>query len=63
VSSLSSICVLLADSKQGGLQGPLLTSSRQGDQSCPLRQEGIATGVLNITDESYCSLQWLKAQP
>jgi len=28
-----------------------------------LRQEGIAAGVLNITDESYCSLQWLKTQP
>jgi Transposase DDE domain len=50
------------DLKQGGLQGPLLTASRQADQRSPLRQEGIAAGVLNITDESYCSLEWLKEQ-
>jgi Transposase DDE domain len=50
------------DLKQGGLQGPLLTASRQADQRSPLRQEGIAAGVLNITDESYCSLDWLKEQ-
>jgi hypothetical protein len=50
------------DLKQGGLQGPLLTASRQADQRSPLRQEGIAAGVLNITDQSYCSLEWLKEQ-
>jgi hypothetical protein len=27
-----------------------------------LREIGIPAGVLNITDESYCSLDWLKAQ-
>ena len=51
------------DLKQGGLQGPLLTSSRVADQSSPLRQQGIAAGVLNITDEAYCSLEWLRRQP
>jgi len=50
------------DLKGGGLQGPLLTDSRQADQRSPLRQEGIPAGVLNITDESYCRLDWLKAQ-
>lgn len=50
------------DLKQGGLQGPLLTDSRQADQRSVLRQEGIPAGVLNITDESYCSLEWLKEQ-
>jgi len=50
------------DLKGGGLQGPLLTDSRHADQRSPLRQEGIPAGVLNITDESYCSLDWLKAQ-
>jgi hypothetical protein len=39
-----------------------LTDSRHADQRSPLRQEGIPAGVLNITDESYCSLNWLKAQ-
>lgn len=38
------------DLKQGGLQGPLLTASRHADQRSPLRQEGIAAGVLNITE-------------
>lgn len=51
------------DLKQGGLQGPLLTPSRVADQSSPLRQQGIAAGVLNITDEAYCSLEWLRTQP
>ena len=51
------------DLKQGGLQGPLLTPSRVADQSSPLRQQGIAAGVLNITDEAYCSLEWLRRQP
>ncbi len=50
------------DLKQGGLQGPLLTDSRQADQRSALRQQGIPAGVLNITDESYCSLEWLKEQ-
>jgi Transposase DDE domain len=50
------------DLKQGGSQGPLLTDSRQADQRSALRQEGIPAGVLNITDESYCSLEWLKEQ-
>jgi Transposase DDE domain len=50
------------DLKQGGLQGPILTPSRHGDQTSPLRQEGIAAGVLNITDEAYSSLEWLKEQ-
>ncbi|GAC1312063.1 MAG: hypothetical protein NVSMB27_48490 [Ktedonobacteraceae bacterium] len=51
------------DLKQGGLQGPLLTPSRVADQSSPLRKLGIAAGVLNITDEAYCSLEWLRTQP
>lgn len=51
------------DLKQGRLQGPVITPSRQGDQSCALRQEGIPAGVLNLTDEGYCSLLWLKKQP
>jgi hypothetical protein len=51
------------DLQKGGLDGPLITPARQGDQSSALRQQGIAAGVLNITDESYCSLQWLKEQP
>jgi hypothetical protein len=50
------------DLKQGGVPGPLLTARRPPDQRSPLRQEGIAAGVLNITDESYCSLEWLKEQ-
>lgn len=51
------------DLEQGGLQGPLLTPSRVAEQSSPLRQQGIAAGVLNITDEAYCSLEWLRTQP
>ena len=50
------------DLKQGGLQGPLLTDSRQADHRSALRKVGIPAGVLNITDESYCSLEWLKEQ-
>lgn len=50
------------DLKQGGLQGPTITPSRIADQSSPLRQLGIASGVLNIADEAYCSLQWLREQ-
>jgi len=50
------------DLKQGGLQGPVLTDAKCADQASPLRQRGIAKGVLNITDEGYCSLEWLKQQ-
>jgi len=50
------------DLKQGGLQGPVLSASRQADQRSPLRELGIPAGVLNITDEGYCSLAWLKEQ-
>jgi hypothetical protein len=38
------------DLKQGGLEGPLLTDSRQADQRSALRQEGIPAGVLNISE-------------
>jgi hypothetical protein len=50
------------DLKRGGLHGVQVSPGRQGDQSSALRQEGIKAGVLNITDESYCSLTWLKEQ-
>lgn len=50
------------DLKQGRLQGPVLTDAKCSDQRSPLRQQGIAAGVLNITDEGYCSLEWLKQQ-
>ena len=44
------------------MAGPLLTDAKQADQSSPMRQQGIPAGVLNITDEGYCSLEWLKQQ-
>jgi hypothetical protein len=50
------------DLKKGGMQGIQVSPGRQGDQSSALRQEGIKAGVLNITDESSCSLNWLKHQ-
>src|SRR5258707_2182036 len=50
------------DLKGGGMAGPLLTDAKQADQSSPMRQQGIPAGVLNITDEGYCSLEWLKQQ-
>jgi Transposase DDE domain len=51
------------DLKEGGVQGLVLSPSRVADQSSSLRQQGIAAGRLNVTDEGYCSLQWLKGQP
>src|SRR2546423_726973 len=50
------------DLKQGGIQGPTITPSRVADQSSPLRKLGIASGVLNIADEAYGSLEWLREQ-
>jgi hypothetical protein len=44
------------------VQGPVLSASRQADQRSSLRKAGIPAGVLNITDEGYCSLAWLKEQ-
>src|SRR5947207_420101 len=46
----------------GWLARAALDGRRQADQRSALRQEGIPAGVLNITDESYCSLEWLKEQ-
>jgi hypothetical protein len=61
-AKLDSSCLCGFDLKQGGLQGPLLTDSRQADQRSALRKVGILAGVLNINDESSCRLEWLKEQ-
>jgi hypothetical protein len=49
------------DLKAGGIRIQV-SPARQADQSSVLRQEGIGAGMLNVTDESYCSLKWLKQQ-
>jgi hypothetical protein len=50
------------DLKGGGMVDLGMSPSRVADQSSEVRQRGIAAGVLNITDEGYCSLEWLRKQ-